>query len=86
MHKTITEEQLSGLMFHTSEKRFKEENGKEIPYYVPAQIPMKPEHVLSAKEVGDITVIVSKDGRKHRIGKPEEGKEEGKKKEKKKSE
>lgn len=82
MHETITKGMLAGLKFNTTRKGKKTgDDGSEVDAVFPIQVDMKPEHILSAKEYPDGIVLVSKDGRKHKIAKPE--KKEEKKEEKK---
>lgn len=69
MHTTVTEEQLAGLTFNTTREIEQQVEGKTIKVRQADRVPMLPEHVLSSKEVGDVLVIVSADGRKHRIPK-----------------
>lgn len=74
MHTTITQEQLKGLKFHTHKKIKVQEDGKEIDRFIPDQVDLVPEHLLSAKDKGDHLSIVSGDGLKHKIPKGGKGK------------
>lgn len=65
----ITAEHLKGLKFQTSRVVEVEEDGKKVKKSYPDQIDMLPEHVLSTREEGDRLIIVSADGRKHRVPK-----------------
>lgn len=76
MHTTLTKGMLKGLKFNTTRKGKKTgDDGKEIDVVYPVQVDVEPEHILSAKEYPDGIVLVSKDGRKHKIAKPEKKEE-----------
>lgn len=68
MHTSLTKGMLAGLKFNTTKKGKRTgDDGREVDALFPIQVEMKPEHVLSAKEYGDHIVLVSADGRKHKI-------------------
>lgn len=68
---------LKGLTFRTNKAlEMKDENGKTVMVggkprmtYIPVDRDLAPDDVLSAAEVGDEMVLVTKDGRKYRVAK-----------------
>lgn len=77
-----------GLTFKTNKKiKVAAEGGGEADAYVPDEVPLSHEHILTAKDLGTHIQLVTADGRKHRVVKPPDppappkAKEEGKGKE-----
>ncbi|MCE5265723.1 MAG: hypothetical protein LLG97_19615 [Deltaproteobacteria bacterium] len=69
---------LKGLKFRTAEEKVvQDENGGKKKKYFPIERQLKPEDVLSWKDLGDAVSIVAGDGQKHRVEK--EPAEDGKK-------
>lgn len=62
-------EMIKGLEVREAEVRVIEEDGKKVKRSFPLTRKMREEDVLSWKEYGDEVVIVSMDGRKHRVSK-----------------
>jgi hypothetical protein len=80
----IDVELLHGLVFRTSQgKQERAEDGRLKTRYIPVERPLTPDDILAEKDLGDQTVIVTKDGRKYTIPKgpesplPSEGEGEG---------
>jgi hypothetical protein len=60
---------LEGLEFKTSKSQKVEEDGKKVTRYYPDSRPMEQDDIIGMKDMGDRVVIVSADGRKHRVAK-----------------
>jgi len=69
---------LKGLTFKTNKKMTKSEEGKEVEFFVPDEVPLAPEHILSVKDLTTHVQLVTADGRKHRVSKLAPAKEEKK--------
>lgn len=66
---SIDPKHLRGLTYGDAEEREIEEDGGKKKRSFPRTQPMRPEHVLAWKDSGAELVIVSKDGKKHRVKK-----------------
>jgi len=64
----ITERELKGLMFRTSEAKKVTKDGEKKTRYFPIERPLRPGDILSATETKGKTVIVTKDGQKYVLG------------------
>jgi len=62
-------EVIKGLEVREAEVRMIEEDGKKVKRSFPLTRKMREGDVVSWKEYGDEVVIVSADGRKHRVSK-----------------
>lgn len=60
---------LKGLKFRTAETRTIEEEGKPVRKHFPIERALRPSDVMAWKDLGAEVVIVSGDGRKHRVTK-----------------
>ena len=60
---------LKGLTYRDAEEREIEEQGVKKIKKFPREAALRPEHVLSWRDAGKEIVIVSADGRKHKVAK-----------------
>ncbi len=74
----IDAELLKGLKFRTSREITRMEEGKEVKSFVPNEVPLTTENVLSHRDKGDQVIIVAADGQKHVVSKKAAEKEEKK--------
>lgn len=66
----IDKKYLAGLKFRTSEaKEIKGDDGRPGKQHIPKECALRPEHVLDWKDTGDSIVLVTADGKKHKVSK-----------------